>query len=128
VRNSLKKRGEFDRVFKRGKSVAMPLFVVYAATNSLGENRLGMSVSKKVGNAVVRNRVRRLIRENFRLFFWNANAREKTNAPQGYDFIVIARPPAGELPKEGSFAKVNNTLVKLLGRLGIPAAQLSESA
>ena len=110
---SLKTQSDFKRVFKHGKSAAMPLFVVYAAANDLGANRLGLSVSKKIGNAVKRNRVRRLIKESCRL------ALVDSTSPHGFDLIVIARVPAGELPKEGSFEKVSTTLLKLFGRLGV---------
>ncbi|MCL2576710.1 MAG: ribonuclease P protein component [Defluviitaleaceae bacterium] len=106
---SLKKQSDFRRVFKHGKSAAMPLFVVYAAANDLGFSRLGLSVSKKIGNAVKRNRVRRLICESCRIM----------EIPQGFDLVVIARVPAGELPREGSFVKVGRTLSQLFGRLGI---------
>jgi len=72
--SSLKKGGDFKRVFERGKNVAAPLLVVYALANDLGFNRLGLSVSKKVGGAVIRNRVRRLIKESYRLIFTSAAA------------------------------------------------------
>jgi ribonuclease P protein component len=110
---TLKKQGEFAHVFKHGKSAAMPLFVVYAVANNLGFNRLGLSISKKVGNAVKRNRVRRLVSENCRLMSADASA------SQSFDIIVIARVPAGELPREGSFDTVGKTLSKLFGRLGV---------
>jgi ribonuclease P protein component len=117
VRNSplpsLKKYNDFQYVFKHGKSAAMPLFVVYAAKNNLGYSRLGLSVSKKVGNAIVRNRVRRLVKECFRCVF------SFPPDSAGVDFIVIARAPAGELPRVGSFDTVCKTLSKLLGRLGV---------
>jgi len=62
------------------------VLVVYAMENGLQWSRLGMSVSKKVGNSVVRHRVRSKIREAYRL--------NKTNLPIGYDLICIARPHA----------------------------------
>jgi len=93
----------------------MPLFVVYAAANDLGFNRLGLSVSKKVGNAVKRNRVRRLVQENCRAVL-NEDTPEQS---QGFDLIVIARVPAGELAREGSFVKVGQALLQLFGRLGV---------
>lgn len=108
---SLKKRADFKRVFARGKSTATPLFVLYAAENDLGQCRLGLSVSKKVGCAVRRNRIKRLVREFFRTGF------EETG--QAYDFIVIAREPSGKLPREGAFAAVGTSLAQLLKRLGV---------
>ena len=110
---SLKKQSEFKHVFGRGKSAAMPLFVLYAASNDLGYSRLGVSISKKVGNAVVRNRVKRWVREYCRLMLGG------TKPGQAFDLIVIARTPAGELPREGAFVKVSDTLSRLFLRLGV---------
>jgi ribonuclease P protein component len=107
---SLKKQKDFKRVYK-GRSAASSLFVVYAAEGD--SDRLGLSVSKKIGTAVVRNRVKRLVRESCRILF----AEKKTG--QAFDLIVIARAPAGKLPREGSFAVVCGSLAQLFGRLGI---------
>jgi ribonuclease P protein component len=112
---SLRKQGDFKRVYSRGKSAAGALLVVYAAANDLGINRLGLSVSKNVGNAEVHNRVRRLIKESCRILF----SEKSGQAEAGLDLIVIARVSAGQLPHEGSFAKVNGSLVQLFGRLGV---------
>lgn len=91
------------------KSVANPLFVVYAAANGMDENRLGLSVSKKVGNAVTRNRLRRWVKEYCRL----------TNLTTGNDLIVIARTPTGTLFRSGSFAVVSGSLSQLFTRLEV---------
>jgi ribonuclease P protein component len=107
---TIKKKNDFKHVFSRGKSVAGPLFVIYAVANGQEINRLGLSVSKKVGNAVVRNRIKRWVKEALRV---------QISISVGYDFIVIARVPAGELPKEGSFAKVGASLAQLFKRLGV---------
>jgi ribonuclease P protein component len=73
--------------------------------------RLGLSVSKKVGNAAVRNRVRRWVKESCRL---------SPPAP-GFDYIVVARPAAGQLSQKGAFALVDGTLAELFARLGCSA-------
>lgn len=104
---SLRKTAAFRRVYEGGRYVAHPLFVVYALAGEEGEPRLGLSVSKKVGSAVVRNRVRRLIKESCRL----------SPPAGGYDYVVVARRAAGELPRKGAFAQVHSTLGKLFKRL-----------
>ena len=79
----LRRPAEFARVFDRRCSVADGRLVVYAARNELGHPRVGLSVSRKVGGAVVRNRCRRLLREAFRL--------ERENLPQHVDLVLIPR-------------------------------------
>ena len=64
---SLKRNADFQNVYKNGKSYANRHLVLYVLDNQTGHNRLGISVSKKVGNSVVRHRVTRLIRESYRL-------------------------------------------------------------
>jgi ribonuclease P protein component len=106
---SIKKRADFARVYNSGKSAANRLFVVYVCANNLPHNRLGLSVSKKVGCAVVRNRIRRLLKESLRL---------GTEISNGYDIVIIARSFSGTHPLD--FAKVNVSISQLFGRLGIP--------
>ena len=60
---SLKKYGDFQRVYKRGRSYANKYLIMYVLKQDVQENRIGISVSKKVGNSVVRHRITRLIRE-----------------------------------------------------------------
>ena len=79
----LKKNIEFQTVYKNGKSFANRYFVMYVYKNDLSENRLGISVSKKVGNSVIRHRVTRLVREVFRLKGHMFNS--------GLDIVVTAR-------------------------------------
>jgi ribonuclease P protein component len=85
-KNRLTKREYFDKVYRGGKSVANHQFVLYShARPQLSTFRLGISVSKKLGNAVVRNRIRRMVKEIIRL-----NAKR---IPAGHDLILIARKP-----------------------------------
>lgn len=80
---SLKKNQDFQKVYKTGKSYANKYLVMYIINNGLEKNRLGISVSKKVGNSVVRHRVTRLIRESYRL--------NNEKLKSGFDIVVIAR-------------------------------------
>lgn len=80
---SLKNSLEFGNVYKRGKSYGNKYLVMYIVDNNLGVNRLGISVSKKVGNSVVRHRTTRLIREAYRL--------HQDELLKGKDIVVVAR-------------------------------------
>ena len=80
---SLCENYEFKRVYKRGKSVAADLLVLYYLKNRQNVNRLGITVTKKLGKAVVRNRARRLIKEAFRL--------SEHKVSIGYDIVIVAR-------------------------------------
>ena len=83
---SLKKNQQFQFVYKNGKSYANKYLVMYVKENGLGNNRIGISVSKKVGNSVVRHRVTRLIRESYRLHENIFNS--------GLDIVIVGRPSA----------------------------------
>ena len=80
---SIKKNDEFKIVYQSGKSYANKYLVMYIHKNDMDKNRLGISVSKKVGNSVVRHRIARLLRESFRL------NDEKFHS--GWDIVVVAR-------------------------------------
>ena len=80
---SLKNSLEFGNVYKRGRSYANKYLVMYIVDNDLESNRLGISVSKKVGNSVVRHRITRLIREAYRL--------HQDELLKGKDIVVVAR-------------------------------------
>ena len=98
---SLKKNYEFRYVYKNGKSYANKYLVMYVLENSKGNNRLGISVSKKVGNSVVRHRLTRLVRESYRLHEDIFNS--------GLDIVVIARNSASSV----SFMRIESALLHL---------------
>lgn len=98
---SLKKNRDFQTVYKKGKSYANRLLVMYVLKNETEKNRYGISVSKKVGNSVVRHRVTRLLRENYRLH------EEMFNS--GLDIVVVARAGA----KEASYQEIGSALMHL---------------
>ena len=83
---SLKKNHQFQFVFRNGKSYANKYLVMYVKENGLSKNHIGISVSKKVGNSVVRHRVTRLVRESYRLHESIFNS--------GLDIVIVARPSA----------------------------------
>ena len=87
---TVKENYEFRRIYRKGRSAVSPCLVVYCQKNRRGQSRLGVTVSTKLGHAVVRNRVRRRLREIYRL------NREKM--PAGYDIIIVARVRAAETP------------------------------
>ena len=81
----LRRKADFQRAYQRHRAVSDGLLLVYACENDLAHSRLGMSVSRKVGKAVERNRWKRLIREAFRL--------HREELPIGLDLIVIPKAP-----------------------------------
>ncbi|WP_105619210.1 ribonuclease P protein component [Vallitalea okinawensis] len=104
---SLKKRKDFRRMYGKGRSLADSNLVMYILKNDNTYNRLGISVSKKVGNSVVRSRVTRLIRESYRL--------NEDLINTGYDLVVIARVNS----KGKSYHDISKSLIHLLRRHGL---------
>ena len=86
---SLKKNHQFQFVYKYGRSYANKYLVMYVKENGAGKNRIGISVSKKVGNSVVRHRITRLLRESYRLHEAVFNS--------GLDIVIVARKSAASV-------------------------------
>lgn len=98
---SLKKNIDFKIVYQKGKSYANRYLVMYIKKNDKQLNRLGVSVSKKVGNSVVRHRVSRLIKESYR--------QNEQLYKLGYDIVVVARVGA----KDRSYKEIESALLHL---------------
>jgi ribonuclease P protein component len=102
----LHRSNEIQRVRRVGKSYAHPLIVLIAARSDTSERRLAVTVSRMVGNAVIRNRVRRRLREAFRA--------EARRVPPGWDLVLVARPKAAE----AEYRDLHAALDELLARSG----------
>ncbi len=101
----LRRRRDFDAVFRRGRSWHNELLVLRALTNSLEHNRYGFVTPKRLGGAVVRNRLRRRLREAIRVLPTNC----------GWDVVVSPKAPAAN----ANFQQLNRAVVDLLVRAGI---------
>jgi ribonuclease P protein component len=109
-RRRLSRSAEFDRVYREGRSRSNRYLVVYSfPRGEVGEDgpRLGVSVSRKVGGAVDRNKVKRALREAF----WGQAER----LPEGHDFVLVARPDARDLVERDGTPGVASALGELIG-------------
>ena len=104
---TLKENYEFRRMYQRGASAVGGGMVVYCRKNKLGHNRLGITVSVKLGHAVVRNRARRRLREVYRL--------NQVHLRRGYDMVLVARGRT----LTASWKEMNDTFLRLCRKLDL---------
>lgn len=88
----VRRRADFTGAYAQGKKVVVRPFVLFARTNETGACRIGITATRKIGNAVVRNRAKRVVREAFR--------RVRMDLVPGYDYVVVVRPKLLELKPE----------------------------
>ena len=103
----IKQNHEFRRLYAKGKSAVGPAMVVYWRKNRLDHSRLGLTVSTKIGGAVVRNRARRRLREVYRL--------SQPGMKQGYDIVIVARSRTLTAP----FPALMDSFRRLCQKLGL---------
>ncbi len=106
-RNTIKENYEFRRMYSKGRSGVSSYLVVYYRPNKRAHNRLGITVSAKLGHAVVRNRVRRRLREIFRL--------NQPKLKQGYDMILVARGRS----VNASYREIDRAFLSVCGKLDL---------
>jgi len=102
----LRKRSEFRQVYDQGRPYHFPLFTVFALQTAQDKSRLGITVTKRVGHSVARNRCKRLVREVFR--------RNKWQLPGGLDLVVNVKQPM----VDAGYADVESDFLKFIQKLG----------
>ena len=105
--STLKKNYEFHRLYRKGKSAATPFLVVYARGSKRPENRIGITVSTKLGKAVKRNRVRRRLREIYRL--------HEASVVRGTELVIVARGRA----VTATYRQLETAFLSACGKLGL---------
>jgi len=106
--DSIKKNYEFTQIYNTNKKYFSKYFILYIIKNNLNENRLGVVASKKTGNAVVRNRLKRLFREIVR--------KNEKNLKNFYDIILIAKNSAGKNVNFINYEILEKDFVKILSK------------
>jgi ribonuclease P protein component len=117
-RGRLSRSGDFDRVYREGRSHGNRFLVLYAfprSEDATDETRLGVSVSRKVGGSVDRNTVKRAIKEAF----WSIGS----SLPERYDFVLVARPDTASLVEREGSAGVADALRELLAEAGLSGGE-----
>lgn len=114
-RGRLSRSAEFDRVFRQGRSHANRVLILYGFprpdATAPAEPRLGLSVSRRVGGAVERNKVKRLLREAFE--------QEASRLPEGHDVVIVARPEARVVAERDGLEGLRAPLVELIDQLRV---------
>ena len=104
---SIKKNYEFLRLYKKGKFYVGKFIILYVLINNLGINRIGVTVNKKFGISVKRNRVRRLIKENYKFY--------EPYVKESYDFVFVAR----KSEKFSDYTDIKKEMKFLLRKLNV---------
>ncbi len=112
---SLKENRVFRRLYAKGRSAVGPAMVLYCRKNGGKENRLGFTVGTKLGHAVIRNRVRRRLREIYRL--------NEHKIRSGYDIVIVARVRAVHC----RYDQLERQFLSLASKLGLLSSEESES-